>query len=93
MQQQREQEIEQLIRDYRKRGQVSRKEFCRTRGMTLSGLGYYLRRYGKREARFAEVRVMEVDRTAPFALVLSNGRRIECSEAALAQLIRIAEAV
>ena len=85
-------EIEQLLEAYRQRGEQTRQAFCEQRGISSSALDYYWRRYGKPavKVRLARVRV-EGQAGQPFALRLSNGRRIECGEAALAQLIRIAE--
>ena len=60
-------------------------------------LDYYIRHYGTGKngsAKFVRVKV-ERATAAPFALVLRNGRRIECEgsipEAELSRLIRIAE--
>lgn len=102
MEQQRRQEIEQLIRDYENRGEMTRNQFCESRGMTWSALDYYLRRYGKAKAkpsqnppRLATVAITpaEAQVSASFRLVLGNGRSIECGPAELEHLIRVAEAV
>lgn len=100
MEQQRRQEIEQLIRDYENRGEMTRQRFCESRGMTSSALDYYLRRYGKPKsspdpARLATVAVtgVEAQASGSFRLVLGNGRSIECGRAELEYLIRVAEAV
>ncbi len=93
-QRRRRDQIEQLLRSYGERGGVTRQAFCEARGISRSTLGYYLRRYGRDggSATLVEVRLQgEEHRPAPFALVLGNGRRIECGEAELPQLIRIAE--
>jgi hypothetical protein len=91
-------EIEDLLEAYRKRGKQTRASFCEQQGISSSALDYYLRRYGKPLApagrpmvRLARVRVETQAAAGPFVLRLTNGRRIECGEAALAQLIRIAE--
>jgi hypothetical protein len=100
MEQQRRQEIEQLIRDYENRGEMTRKRFCESRGMTWSALDYYLRRYGKAKPsqnppRLATVAITPAGTqvSASFRLVLGNGRSIECGPAELEHLIRVAEAV
>jgi len=87
-------QIERLLRSYRERGGVTRQAFCESHGIARSTLGYYLRRYGREagSARLIEVKLQAGEhRSAPFALVLGNGRRIECGQAELPQLIRIAE--
>ena len=88
-------EIQELIAGYRNRGERSRREYCESVGMTLSALDYYLRRYAKPATRLARVKVKPsaAPQFARFALVLGNGRRIECGEAELQQLIAVAEAV
>ena len=88
-------EIRELIEGYRNRGERSRREYCESVGLTLSALDYYLRRYGKPATRLARVKVRSSvePRAARFTLVLSNGRRIECGEAELQQMITTAEAV
>ena len=89
-------EIEQLLEGYEKRGEQTQRAFCEQHGISLSTLDYYRRRYGKsRQARvrLARVKVEAEESTGMFALRLANGRRIECGEQALAQLIRIAEAM
>ena len=91
--------IEQLLKDYRNRGEMTRRAFCESRGMSSSMLDYYLRRYGrgaKREpARLVRVNVEQAHASGTFAVVLANGRRIESpwtfSDAELSRLIRIAE--
>lgn len=106
MQRARKQEIEQLLRDYVNRGGMTRQRFCESRGMTLSALDYYLRRYGtpgptQEAPRLATVRITPSDSATPvvavgassFRLVLGNGRSIECGPAGLEYLIRVAEAL
>ncbi len=92
----RAEQIEQLLRDYRNRGQMTRKAFCESRGMSPSMLDYYIRRYGRESAQKL-VRV-EVEAAAPagaFSIALANGRRIESAwnftDAELARLIRVVE--
>jgi hypothetical protein len=92
-------QIEQLLSDYRNRGEMTRRAFCESRGMSLSMLDYYLRRYGtecKREAaKLVRVDVESGQSTGTFTVALQNGRRIESTwnfaEAELARLIRIVE--
>jgi hypothetical protein len=87
-------QIAHLIDSYYKRGPVTRDAFCKANGIAKSTLGHYLRRHRERGApqrAFVEVAVQPERRTGAFALILANGRRIECGEAELAQLIRTAE--
>lgn len=88
-------EIEELVEGYRRRGEMTRGAYCESRGITVTVLDYYLRRYGKPATRLAKVTLEASPGGASscFALVLGNGRRVECGEAELAHLIRIAEAV
>jgi hypothetical protein len=90
-------EIEQMLKQYRASG-LTQIEYCRQAGITLSTLSRHLRRHDGIGQRLIRVRVgsaPEPDRG--FVLVLSNGRRIESgwrfSDAELARLIRVAEAV
>jgi hypothetical protein len=86
------QEIAQILKQYRERGGVTRQEFCESRGISLSTLGYYVRRHGRGTPAVKLARVtIQAPEPAPFALVLLNGRRIECGAEALATLLRIAE--
>src|SRR3954468_1399772 len=92
-------QIEQLLSDYRNRGEMTRRAFCESRGMSLSMLDYYVRRYGtesKREAaKLVRVDVESGQPEGNFTVVLQNGRRIESAwnfaEAELARLIRVVE--
>lgn len=69
--------------------EASRRAFCLQRGIAVSTLDYWRRALARRP-RLAAVTI--VPDVARFALVLANGRRIECStEDELARLIRIAE--
>ena len=89
-------DIEQLVEAYRGRGELTRRAFCEKQGIPLATLDYYLRRYGKpaaKRVRLARVEVKPSEAPARFALILANGRRIECGEAGLTQLIRTAEAM
>ena len=100
------QEVEQLIAEYESSG-LSRSEFCRERGLSLSTLS----RYRKRRARQAPagrnaLLAVEVSGRAPapigatgsaLAVVLRGGRRIEMGRGfdtgALEQLVRVLEGV
>jgi hypothetical protein len=92
-------QIEQLLTDYRNRGEMTRRGFCESRDMSLSMLDYYLRRYGTstkaQAAKLVRVNVRTVEASGRFTLVLANGRRIESTwnfaDAELARLIRIVE--
>lgn len=89
-------EIRQLVKQYRERGSVTRGAFCEQHGIPLSTMGHYMRRYGqgaKARVRLAKVEVESGERPGRFALVLENGRRIECGQSDLKQLIRVAEVV
>ena len=88
--------IEDLIAQYRNRGDLTRRAFCEKSGITLATLDYYLRRYGNTPGKLApsplaRVEVKTLAGAGRFALVLANGRRIECEEAELGALIRIGE--
>jgi hypothetical protein len=79
---------------------MKRAENCRSQGIPVSTLDYYLHRQVLRaQPRLAEVTVTPeaTDPARSFALVLRNGRRIESDwdfpEADLARLIRVAEAL
>jgi hypothetical protein len=87
-------EVEQLLQDYRARGEVTGRAFAEARGLSLAALNYYLRRYSQEPpTRLARIHLNDRPETSGrFALVLGNGRRIECAEAELPALIRTAEA-
>jgi hypothetical protein len=87
-------EIRQLVKQYRERGGVTRGAFCEQHGIPLSTMGHYMRRYGqgaKARVRLTKVEVESGESPARFVLVLANGRRIECGESDLKQLLRVAE--
>jgi hypothetical protein len=89
-------EIRQLVKQYRERDGVTRETFCEQHGIPRSTMGHYMQRYGqgaKARVRLAKIEVESGARPSRFALVLANGRRIECGETDLKQLIRIAEGV
>ncbi len=90
-------EIEQLLDQYRA-SRLTQIEFCRQAGIALSTLSRHLRRHGGTGQHLIQVRVEAAREPDPgFVLVLGNGRRIEAgwrfSDAELARLIRVAEAV
>jgi hypothetical protein len=72
---------------------MTRRAFCVNEGIPLATLGYYLRRRPARNiSKLAEVQIEEARSTGGrFALVLGNGRRIECDRADLGDLISVAE--
>ena|SRR6266851_6613946 len=89
-------DIDQLLKAYRERGELTRRAFCEKQGISLCTIDYYLRRQTKpaeKRSRLARVELRTPEQPERFALYLGNGRRIECSEAGLAQLIRTAEAI
>jgi hypothetical protein len=88
-------QIQELVREYRKRGSMTRRAFCESRSISLATLDYYLRRYTEPAVRLAkvEVRPATVETAGRFTLILGNRRRIECGEGDLAQLIHTAEAM
>lgn len=86
-------EVEELVRRYETRGKMTRRAFCQEQGIAWSTLGYYLRRRVRPSVRLTPVRVSDesVACAGRFALVLGNGRRIECGPAELEHLISTAE--
>ena len=88
-------EIQQLVEQYRASG-LTQIDYCRQRGMVLSTLGRYLRRQHSTKQRLVRVKVQSgAGPVAGFALLLGNGRRIECGwafgDGELTRLIRVAE--
>jgi transposase-like protein len=81
--------------------ELSRREFCEQRGVALTTLDYWRRKYTvkprrqARRPRLVAVQVAHEEQAPNFTLSLANGRRIESSwgfaDADLARLIRIAE--
>lgn len=92
-------EATRLVAGYERSG-MTRREYCQRHGIPTTTLDYY-RRQGERrdraQAHLVPVKLEGEERPAPggFALVLSNGRRIEGSwgfvEEDLARLLRVAE--
>jgi hypothetical protein len=89
----RREEIEAIVRRYEQRGGMTRRAFCVNEGIPPATLGYYLRRRPARNtSKLAEVQIEEARSAGGrFALVLGNGRRIECGRADLGDLISVAE--
>lgn len=96
-------EAARLIEGY-ENGDLTRREYCRRLGIPVTTLDYYRRRQGQSEqggrkrrlaAELVEVKLAEPARVGGFALVLSNGRRIESGwgfpEQDLARVVRVAE--
>lgn len=89
-------EVQRLLDEYRQSGE-GRTEYCRRQGIPVTTLDYYVRRQTlKTRPRLARVKLTTSAPPTSFALVLRNGRRIECDwnfrDTDLARLIRIAEA-
>ena len=91
-------EVQQLLKGYEESG-LSRREYCQDLGIPITTLDYYRRRRANKQARqrlvAVEVAPQPARREGGFALVLGNGRRIECgwgfAEPDLARLLRIVE--
>jgi hypothetical protein len=88
--------VERLVRGYEESG-LARVEYCRRAAISVGTLDYYRQRARRRgAAKLVRVHV-EHAAQAPgtFAVVLTNGRRIESAwnfaDGELARLIRIAE--
>ena len=87
------QEIRGIVDGFAKSG-MTRREYCEKHNIPVTTFDYW-RRAQKSKPRLVEVAI-ETQPNTGFALVLSNGRRIESSwkfaEAGLIRLIRVAEA-
>jgi hypothetical protein len=93
-------EMRRMLEEYAASG-LSRREFCRQRGMALTTFDYWRREHAmkprkkERRPRLVKVEVANMEPAAQFTLSLGNGRRIECSwrfaDGELARLIRVAE--
>ena len=90
-----EEEVAELLRRYEDRGNVTRLAFCKSHGVGVSTLGYYLRRQTTPSVRLARVKITSdsANDAGRFQLVFANGRRIECGLAELPHLIGAAERV
>jgi hypothetical protein len=86
-------EIAALVAGYEGSG-LTRRAYCKQRGIALTTLDYYRRR-GKAEPGWVAVELEGEAAACPLTVVLGNGRRIEVSgdfaEAALARLVRVVE--
>ena len=82
-----------MVESYAKSG-MTRREYCEKHNIPITTLDYW-RRAEKSKLKLVEI-AEEPPRSAGFALILANGRRIESSwrfaEAELLRLIRVAEA-
>jgi transposase-like protein len=85
-------EVSGIVEGYAASG-MTRREYCEQHGISISTLDYWRRRQQKRP-KLVEVAI-ETQPAGGFALILTNGRRIESSwgfaEGDLARLIRAAE--
>lgn len=80
--------MRRVMEEYERSG-LSRREFCDQRRVPISTFDYWRRELAKKPPL---VRVNIAEPPPRFALVLVNGRRIECAgEEELARLIRVAE--
>ena len=84
-----------FVDEYEKSG-LTRRDYCKQAGITVRTLDYHRRRQASRSAApLIPVKLLEATRRNGFALVLSNGRRIEAdwdfAEEGLARLVRVAE--
>jgi hypothetical protein len=86
-------EIRGIVEGFTKNG-MTRREYCAKHGMAITTLDYWRRAQGRRKPRLVQVAIEEAQPLAGFALVLANGRHIECawsfSAADLERLIRVA---
>lgn len=89
-------EIRGLVEGFTKSG-MTRRDYCARHGIGMSTLDYWRRAWRKQKPRLLPVALEDAQPlSAGFALVLTNGRRIESSwsfaEADLQRLIHAAEA-
>lgn len=106
-QRQRQGWITALMKKYQQSG-LTREEFSRREGIPVSTLDYYRREQARRgqeqkgepaqrliRVRVSHAKTEAVGESASFAVVLQNGRRIECGanfdERSLERLIGVAE--
>jgi hypothetical protein len=88
-------EAARLVGGYEESG-LTRWDYSQQMGIPVTTLDYYRRRQTSRSAGpLVRVRVLESERRTGFAVVMSNGRRIETSwdfaEEELARLVRVVE--
>ena len=83
-----------IVAGFAKSG-MTRREYCAKHGVAMTTLDYWRRAQRKQKPALVPVAIEEPQPVTGFALVLANGRRIECSwsflEADLEKLIRLAE--
>jgi hypothetical protein len=87
-------EIRGIVAGFAKSG-MTRREYCVKHGIAVTSLDYWRRAQQQRKTKLVRVAIEPAQPGMGFALVLANGRRIECSwsfiEADLEKLIRVAE--
>ena len=70
-------EIRRIVEGFAKSG-MTRREYCAKHRVALTTLDYWRRAHRKQKPRLVEVEVEPAQPAGGFALVLANGRRIEC---------------
>ena len=87
-------EILKIAEGFAKSG-MTRREYCAKHGVTITTLDYWRRAHRKQKPTLVSVAIEEGQSLAGFAVVLTNGRRIESSwnfvAADLEKLIRVVE--
>ncbi len=83
----RAEQMRAMVAEYEASG-LPRRAFCAEHGLAVTTLDYWRRELANRP-QLVPVRV--IDDHPSYALVLANGRRIECASEGLASLIRAAE--
>lgn len=87
-------EIRGIVEGFGKSG-MTRREYCARHGVAMTTLDYWRRAQRKENPKLVKVEVKAAQALGGFALVLTNGRRIESSwsfsAAELEKLIRVAE--
>ena len=87
-------EILKIAEGFAKSG-MTRREYCAKHGVAMTTLDYWRRAHRKQKPTLVPVAIEEGQSLAGFALVLTNGRRIESSwnfvAADLEKLIRVVE--
>ena len=87
-------ELLKIAEGFAKSG-MTRREYCAKHGVTMTTLDYWRRAHRKQKPTLVSVAIEEGQSLAGFAVVLTNGRRIESSwnfvAADLEKLIRVVE--
>ena len=87
-------EILKIAEGFAKSG-MTRREYCAKHGVAMTTLDYWRRAHRKQKPTLVSVAIEEGQSLAGFAVVLTNGRRIESSwnfvAADLEKLIRVIE--